>query len=247
MLGFGAVASLLAAFAWIADEVREGSTQTMDAWLLMALRNPVDASVPMGPAWLVQMARDITALGSIGVLGLVAAAAASFLVVGRWYRAAMVFAGSIAGGWLLVELLKHIFQRARPDLVPHGAVVFTTSFPSSHAAMSAVVYLTLSALLARLVNNRRLKLHVIASAVFLTVLVGLSRVYLAVHWPSDVLAGWVIGSSWALLCWTAMRWLQRRGEVEAPQPVGVSADPARLTEPSPAPAIPAPPSPALSR
>lgn len=224
MLGFGMVVLALLAFLGIVAAVEDGGTRAVDAEVLLALRQAGDQALPLGPAWLPPMARDVTALGSIGVLSLVTLAVASFLVVGRWWRAALVFMGSIGGGWLLVEQLKHLFQRPRPDLVPHGAQVFTTSFPSSHAAMSAVVYLTLGALLARLVVERRLKVHIMASAVFLTMLVGLSRVYLAVHWPSDVLAGWVIGGGWATLCWTTMRWLQRHGTVERPQLPALTTD-----------------------
>ena len=111
--------------------------------------------------------------------------------------------------------MKWVFSRPRPDLVPHGAEVYTASFPSGHSMMSAVVYLTLGALLARTQSDRSVKTYVLAMAVVLTVLVGTSRVYLGVHWPTDVLAGWALGGAWALVCWSAMTWLQSRGQVEA--------------------------------
>jgi undecaprenyl-diphosphatase len=80
--------------------------------------------------------------------------------------------------------------------------------------LSAVTYLTLGALLARVEANRRGKLYVVSVAILLTLLVGCSRLYLGVHYPTDVLAGWVVGSAWAILCWTVAAWLQRRGQVE---------------------------------
>ena len=81
--------------------------------------------------------------------------------------------------------------------------------------LSAVVYLTLGALLARTQTHRGIKVYFLAVAGLLTVIIGVSRVYLGVHWPTDVLAGWVGGAGWALLCWLVMLWLQRRGKVEA--------------------------------
>jgi undecaprenyl-diphosphatase len=115
---------------------------------------------------------------------------------------------------LLILGLKSGFERPRPDLVPHGTRVFTASFPSAHAASSAITYLTLGALLARVQSLQRAKVYVMACAVLLTLLVGISRIYLGVHWPSDVLAGWSVGAAWAILCWIAARRLQRSGRVE---------------------------------
>ncbi|WP_368040688.1 phosphatase PAP2 family protein [Roseicella sp. DB1501] len=214
MLPFAMLAGTLWGFVWLAGEVVEGDTRAFDTRLLLLLRNSSDPSDPIGPLWFEEMARDFTALGSVGVLSLVTVAVAGFLLFARRRGAALLVAMSIGGGWLLTEALKHGFERPRPDLVPHGTVVFTSSFPSSHAAMSAVVYLTLGTLLARLQTCRSLKIYVMTSATFLALLVGATRVYLAVHWPSDVLAGWAVGAAWALACWLAMRWLQRCGRVE---------------------------------
>lgn len=121
---------------------------------------------------------------------------------------------AVAGGLLVSSALKSGFDRPRPDLVPHGAYVYTTSFPSGHAMMSAVTFLTLGSVLARSQRRRRLKVYLILLALMITLGVGVSRVYLGVHWPTDVLAGWTVGASWALLCWLTARWLQRRGAVE---------------------------------
>lgn len=218
MLALAALAGTLWGFVWLAGEVVEGDTRAFDTRLLLLLRCPSDPSDPIGPLWFEQTARDFTALGSVGVLALVTVAVVAFLLLARWRRAALLVAASIGGGWLLTAALKHGFERPRPDLVPHGVVVFTFSFPSGHAAMSAVVYLTLGTLLARLQPRRSLKIYVMVSATFLTLLVGATRVYLAVLWPSDVLAGWAVGAAWALACWLAMRWLQRRGRVERDLP-----------------------------
>ena len=115
---------------------------------------------------------------------------------------------------LVSTLTKLGFGRPRPDLVPHATQVYTASFPSGHAMMAAVTYLTLGALLARVQPRLRLKLYLIGLAATLTVLVGCSRVYLGVHWPTDVLAGWTLGAAWALGCWAIALWLQARGRIE---------------------------------
>ena len=128
-------------------------------------------------------------------------------------QAVLVVAATL-GGLLVSHLLKDLYDRPRPELVPHLVPVSTASFPSGHAMLSAVVYLTLGALLARLVDAWWVKLYVIVAALGLTGLVGLSRVYLGVHYPTDVLAGWAAGLSWAILCWLAVRYLQRHGMVD---------------------------------
>ena len=99
-----------------------------------------------------------------------------------------------------------------------GTPVYTASFPSGHATGSAAAYLTMGALLARFQRQRRLKIYLMSVAVLLTLMIGVSRLYLGVHWPTDVLAGWTLGSCWALMCWTIARQLQRRGAVEPPEP-----------------------------
>jgi undecaprenyl-diphosphatase len=137
-----------------------------------------------------------------------------FLLIDGKRHAALLVLVSIGGGTLLSSGLKGLFDRPRPDLVPHGVEVYTMSFPSGHATLSAVTYLTLGALLARVQPRRRVKAYLLSVAVLLAVLIGASRVYLGVHWPTDVLAGWCVGAAWAMLCWTVATWLQRRGEVE---------------------------------
>jgi undecaprenyl-diphosphatase len=121
---------------------------------------------------------------------------------------------SVAGGLLLSTLFKEAFDRPRPDLVPHGATVYTASFPSGHSMMAAVTYLTLAVMYARVEPRRAVKIYLIAVATLIILFVGASRVYLGVHWPTDVVAGWLAGATWALFCWLIARWLQRRGAVE---------------------------------
>jgi undecaprenyl-diphosphatase len=201
-------------FVELAGDVLEGDTRGFDEMILLAFRNPADPSDPLGPGWVEEMMRDITALGSTVVLAFVSLGVAGFLHMTGKRGAALLVLASVLGGSLLSSGLKISFERARPDLVPHGATVYTKSFPSGHSFLSAVVYLTLGALLARVQPRRRLKIYLLGLAALLTVAIGLSRVYLGVHWPTDVLAGWTVGATWALLCWLVALWLQSRGSVE---------------------------------
>jgi undecaprenyl-diphosphatase len=132
----------------------------------------------------------------------------------RKRNAAVLVAAAVGGGLLLSALFKAGFDRPRPDLVSHLSQVYTTSFPSGHSMMSAVAYLTLGALLAQLHKGRAVQAFILAVAILITVLVGLSRVYLGVHWPTDVLAGWAAGAAWACLCWLVAQWFQKRGALE---------------------------------
>jgi undecaprenyl-diphosphatase len=209
-------ASLILAFGFVAEEVMEGDTHKLDMAVLMALRNSDNPTDLVGPVWFEEMVRDVTALGSYAFILIVVLSVLGYLLLVRQYAISLLMAAAVAGGVLISNVLKHGFDRPRPEL-EHAAQVFSPSFPSGHATLSAVTFLTLGGLLTRSSLDWRVKAYVLAVAVTLTVLVGLSRVYLSVHYPSDVLAGWSIGTAWALLCWTAAFWLQARGKVEAPQ------------------------------
>ena len=203
-------------FIELASEVREGETRAFDERVLLALRNPADNADPIGPRWLEEMARDFTALGGVGVLALITLAVVVYLLLMRKRRAALMLVVAIGGGILLSSLFKAGFDRPRPDLVAHLSQIYTASFPSGHSMMSATTYLTLGALLSPLHRDGAVKLFFLFAAVVITVLVGVSRVYLGVHWPTDVLAGWAAGGAWASLCWLAALWFQKRGAVEPP-------------------------------
>ncbi len=196
--GFGAL------FVWLAREVVEGDTRHWDERILLAMRRPGDSREPIGPAWLQDAARDVTALGGFTVLSALAALVVGFLLIRRERVSAFLVAFSMVGGTTLSTALKMGFDRPRPDLVPHIAQAFTPSFPSGHAMLSAVTFLTLGALVARVQKERLMRIYIMAGAVMVTLAVGASRVYLGVHWPSDVLGGWCIGSAWALLCWLVL-------------------------------------------
>jgi undecaprenyl-diphosphatase len=209
--------TLTIGFIALAGEVLEGDTQRFDERILAALRSTDDPGRPIGPRWLPGAAVDITALGSAAVLGLAVAGVAGFLLLqGAWRIAVFVVVAS-SGGWLLNHVLKELFGRARPDVVPHLREVLTLSFPSGHAMTSAAVYLTLGALLMRISKRRLTKFYCMGAAMLLTALVGASRVYLGVHYPTDVLAGWLLGLSWALLCWLVERALERKAGLKREQ------------------------------
>jgi undecaprenyl-diphosphatase len=212
----GLMAVLLLSFIEIAEEVKEGELDQFDRTILLAFRNPADLSDPLGPRWMEEMMRDFTGLGSMAVLLTIAAIVVGFLFLTGKRQSAWVVSLSLAGGVAVSSSLKWLFARPRPDLVAHATTVYTHSFPSGHAMLSAVAYLTIGALLARTQAHLHVKLFIWVAALILTVIVGISRVYLGVHWPSDVLAGWTIGASWALLSWAIMVWLQDRKKIEQP-------------------------------
>lgn len=219
-------------FTHLAEEVMEGDTRSFDSAVLLALRAPGDHADPIGPIWVEEVARDVTALGSTAILAYVTLAVCGFLALSGRRSAALLVAVSIGGGALLSSVLKFGFDRPRPDLVPHAVEVYSASFPSGHAMLSAVTYLTLGALIARVEPRWRTKIFVIGLAVVTTLLVGVSRIYLGVHWPTDVLGGWCLGAAWAMVCWLVALWLQGRGQVERDVPMaGDAAQPVRRPTP----------------
>ena len=208
------LAGLILAFGLLAQEVLEGDTSAFDRRILLLFRDPSNLSHVIGPAWLPEMMRDLTSLGSTVVLGLVVLIVAGYLALARMPAALALVLGSVLGGQAISTVLKVFFERARPDLIPGAPQVFTASFPSGHAMLSAVTYLTLGALLTRIEEKRSLKRYFMVVAVALTMVVGASRVFLGVHWPTDVLGGWCVGAAWAMICSSVARRLQRRGKLE---------------------------------
>lgn len=200
LAGAGAVWAFLA----VGGEVREGEPLALDERILLALRTPDNPDEPLGSHSIQEAMRDITALGGFTVLTLVTVVATIAFLLHRKARHALVLAGAVLSAQIGSDLLKELYGRPRPDLAPHGVYVYSASFPSGHSMLSATVYLTLAMLIASLEPRRATKALVFATAVLVMIAVGISRIYLAVHWPSDVLAGWCAGAVWALIAWAAL-------------------------------------------
>jgi undecaprenyl-diphosphatase len=195
---WAAAAAALWGFLVLAGEMGEGETAALDRRLLLALRAPGHPADPIGPAWLQECMRDLTAVGGVTVLTLVTiTAVVTLLFHGKW-RHALVMGGTVLAAQVSSSALKVFYDRPRPTLVPHGSFVYSASFPSGHSTLAAAVYLTLAAVVASLERTRRAKIFVFCLALLIVPAVGFSRVYLGVHWPTDVLAGWSLGSLWAL-------------------------------------------------
>jgi len=196
------------AFVQIADEVLEGEWRWLDEELLLALRTDGQPAEPIGPLWVEELVRDVTALGGLGIVVGMTAAVCGYLVISGKRGQALLVLVAVTGGAGVSTLLKALFDRPRPGLVAHGVEAYQASFPSGHSMMAAVVYLTLGVLLARLQGHRRQQVFIMGAAALVVLAVGLSRIYLGVHWPTDVAAGWAAGVGWAAVCWLAALWLQ---------------------------------------
>lgn len=190
--------------------LRFASGFAFDSELLRAFRHPDDLGTPIGPAWLLQSAIDISALGGFTVLCLAGAATLIFLFAFGKRAEALLLGGSLIGASSINALLKLFLHRPRPEVVPHLAHVSSASFPSGHAMTSAAVYLTLGVMVAQTQENRWARAYLLCIAVVLVLLIGCSRVFLGVHWPSDVLAGWCFGAIWALCMFALNARLHRR-------------------------------------
>ena len=197
-------------FGELVDDVLEGDSHVHDERILMWFRDADNIKSPIGPPWLEEMMRDFTALGGIGILSIVSVASIIYLIVIEHKRRALYLFSVVCTGTVLANVMKIGFDRPRPDLVPHDSITYMSGFPSGHSFMATVVYLTLGAILAEAAPRKSLKFFMIGLAIFVSLLVGISRVYLGVHWPSDVLAGWLIGTGWALLFWIIARYLEIR-------------------------------------
>jgi len=204
----------LTVFAKTAGEMLEGDLREFDEGLLRYLRDPNDPRKPIGPPWLVAVSTDVTALGGTTVLVIVLVIVVGYLALEHRYAEVLLIAVAASVGGALSEILKLWFDRARPDVVPHLVSVASASFPSGHSMLAVVTYLTLGALMARFATRRRLRTYCIGVSLVLALVIGVTRVYLGVHYPTDVLAGWSAGLAWALLWWLVARALQYRGQVK---------------------------------
>ena len=204
------IVAALWTFLVLADAVRGGTVQKFDEMVLLAFRQPDNSLIPRGPAGLLDVMRDVTALGGGSVIVLGTLFVAGYLALRRKYRPLILLVVASAGGGLLDAGLKDLIGRGRPSIVPHLMEVHSQSFPSGHSMMSMVVYLVLAVLITPQLPDRRARIYVIGGALFLTLIIGMSRVYLGVHYPSDVLGGWSMGLAWATVCWLAAWYVERR-------------------------------------
>jgi undecaprenyl-diphosphatase len=209
------VAILIGIFAEIASDLAEHPDHAWDLSVLNALRESGQPDNPIGPRWLEIAMTDLTALGGVAVLVAVGLIVVGFLLVQRRPLGVMTLVTALGGGLALSQAMKLLFGRERPPLIYRAAEAVNASFPSGHAMLSAVAYLTIGAILARSMQRTREKLYVMGVALILTFVVGVSRIYLGVHWATDVLGGWSIGVAWATTCWAAAwaaeRWHGREG------------------------------------
>jgi undecaprenyl-diphosphatase len=187
--GTGAVAAL---FLHIGSEVAEGETRSFDDYILYGAKAARNAH-----PWITEMMRDLSGVGGTVTLLLVTVAACGYLALVVSRRRATIVALSIAGSEAAVEVFKWAFERARPDVPQAEFAVRGLSFPSGHSSMSAVVFLTLGALIAYEHDRPLERWYIMGVAVAATVLIGLSRAALGVHWATDVLGGWAFGAAWA--------------------------------------------------
>ncbi len=191
----------LMAFIEITENVLNNDVVALDQVTLRQIQAPLDGNGYLQSALITDFARDITALGSPGVLVIITVITCGFLLTVKQYRTALFIGASTLSGGLILGLLKFWFNRPRPAPIPQDLFVNSTSFPSGHAMGSTLVFLTIAVLLTRIITNRTSKIYVLIVAFILSGLIGLSRVYLGIHWPSDVAAGWAAGMFWALLWW----------------------------------------------
>lgn len=195
LVGGLALVGLLLVGLWF--EIAEGDAVAVDRAILLFFRTPESPHAMIGPPWLRQAMLDITTLGGTTVITLLIAGSAGFMLMRHAYRIAALIVGATIGGSLIVSALKGWLERPRPELVDHLVSATSMSFPSGHAANSAIVYLTIAVLFMRFEPRLSSRLFVLGAAISIVTAIGISRVALGVHWPSDVLAGWLFGTGWA--------------------------------------------------
>jgi len=203
-------------FFIIANAVSSGTTQQLDVNIVKYFRNAGNPAVPIGPYWLPDVMRDITSLGGGTVIALITLIVIFYLLLQKKYAELLLILAAVLGGTVIGLGLKEIFGRERPDLIYRLTDARSLSFPSGHSMMSTVIYLSLAALLSRIQHERKVRIYIISIALFLALIIGFSRVYLGVHYPTDVLGGWTIGLGWASLCWFVAKYLQRKKMIEQP-------------------------------
>ena len=183
--------------------VESGATLPFDRAVLLWLRDPANLAMPIGPHWLLDVTRDLTSLGSTTETLLIMIVVAAGAGLRRRWREMLFILAAVGAGSALVNVVKLVLRRVRPDVVPHLTAEVTFSFPSSHAAVSIVTYGALAILVAR--GMPHLRGFTLAVAGLLALAIGATRLYLGVHYPTDVLAGWLFGATWLLICWKIFR------------------------------------------
>lgn len=221
------IAAGVLTFVEVADDMTETDGQAFDQAVLSWVQ-PVPGD-PRGPWWLEEAAADLTSLGGISVLALFAVIAFAFLLIQRKRLSAALLAIGLAGGVGLSEGLKAVFGRQRPPQDFQAVETLNASFPSGHALLSAVFYLTLGVMLTRAFPRAHLKAFVLVVAMTIALLIGLTRVYLGAHWASDVVAGWSVGAAWAMVLWLVAYAIGRR---QATHAAGLHDEPAPVTPPA---------------
>jgi undecaprenyl-diphosphatase len=188
----GAASLFFAVFLKITSELFENEVQGLDTSLLMAVAR-------MRSPWLSNAAMDITALGSVALVTVITVVALCILLVLRDRSAAMQLLLSLLGAGSLTGISKHLIERARPEDVAQIVQVSGFSYPSGHSLVSASLYLTLAILAGRHLRTAKARLLLFVLASTIISLVGLSRIYLGVHYPTDVISGISFGAAWSLL------------------------------------------------
>lgn len=177
---------------------------------------------PKGPTWLLESVRDVTSLGGILLRNLIVVGAVAALLFLRMRREAVLLAMTVIGAWIVDGAIKALVGRPRPQIVPHLTEAGGASFPSGHAFNSAVVYIAIALAFATLSARQSVRLTIIGTAIALSLVIAWSRVWLGVHFPSDVTAGWLGGAGWAFL---AAALLQRPAEKAADSKTAAKLDP----------------------
>jgi len=215
LLAFIAMILGIAGFLIIAGIVMKGATDNIDLQILRSLRNPLHPWKPIGPDWLFESMRDITSLGGATIVFIITLIASGYFLIKKEYTLLILILVATIGGAFLDLGLKDFYGRVRPSIFPKLIEVKTYGFPSGHSMMSTIVYLSLASLMIRVQGHRLYKIYVISVALFLTFIIGISRIYLGAHYPTDVLAGWSLGLAWASLCWY-VSWRYYRKKTKKP-------------------------------
>lgn len=197
-------------FIELADDVQEGETTAFDRWVFDHIAGRYETIGRFAQ----EGGRDLTALGGTTVITLMVSGVAIFLMLRRQWKSTAFVLAAVLGGLLLSLILKEFYDRSRPDIYAHHSWTSTSSFPSGHSANAAVTYLTMAILLSKLVESTKMKAYILTGGLLIPVLVGLSRIFVGVHWPTDVLAGWLIGLAWGLFVYSAATYLQEHGAIE---------------------------------